>query len=274
MPAVHEMERNAFRLIEVPKPERLTTINTLIMNKNGNARWAAIVGDVVIPMPRRIVTALLIKEQAGRGSDVTLIRDFQSPFDEEFRDEAEIDLAQGNVFRSKVGHCGGNHHEADCPPPKLAFILDDRFEIVVGSKQSEASLRRLFGVQDKVQLLRDRESQFDEPIGEGESIEFSDGPVFLSCVDLEKHCSDGSHPPHSSRYLIRVDKTRILVDTPDPTGREILILAGKDPAATMLNQKIGKAFTPVGLAQKVDLTACGVERFTTLPNEQSEGGVP
>lgn len=268
------MERNSFRVMEGQSPKGATTSNTPTMNKNGNARWAAIVGDVVIPMPRRIVTALLIKEQAGLGSNVALIRDFQSPFDEGFRDEEEIDLAQGNVFRGAAGLCGGNHREADCPPPKLAFILDDRFEIVVGSEQSEASLRRLFGLHDKVQLLRDRASQFDEPINEGETIEFSDGPVFLSCVDLEKHCSDGSHPPHSSRYLIRVDKTRILVENPEPTGREILILAGKDPAATMLNQKIGKAFTPVGLNQKVDLTACGVERFTTLPNEQSEGSVP
>lgn len=241
------------------------------MNKNKNARWAAIVGDVVIPMPRRIVTALLIKEQAGLGSDVMLIRDFQSPFDEEFRDEAEIDLAEGNVFRSAIGLCGSNPQQRDCPPPKLAIVLDDRFEIVIENKQSEASLRRLFDLHDKVQLLRDRESQFDEPINDGETIEFSDGPVFLSCVELEKHCSDESPPPISSRYLIRVDKIRILVDKPKPTGREILILAGKDPATTMLNQKIGRAFKPVALDQQVDLTACGVERFTTLPNEQSEG---
>jgi hypothetical protein len=137
------------------------------MNNNGNARWAAIVGDVVIPMPRRIVTALLIKEQAGLDNKVSLIRDHQSPFDERFRDEAEIDLAQGNVFRSATGHCSGSHCDTDGPPPKLAIILDDRFQIVVESKQSEASLRRLFGLHDKVQLLRDRESQFDEPINEG-----------------------------------------------------------------------------------------------------------
>jgi hypothetical protein len=61
------------------------------------------------------------------------------------------------------------------------------------------------------------------------------------------------------------------VEIPNPTGRQILVLAGKDPTTTMLNQKIGKAFKAIGLNEKVDLTACGVERFTTLPNEQSEG---
>jgi hypothetical protein len=39
----------------------------------------------------------------------------------------------------------------------------------------------------------------------------------------------------------------------------------------MLNQKIHKKFDPVDLDQVVDFTAPGVERFTTLPKEQTEG---
>lgn len=243
------------------------------MDKNRNARWAAIVGDVVIPMPRQIVTGLLIKEQAGIENDATLVRDFQSPFDVGFGDDEEIDLAHGNVFRIATGHCGKGNADTVCPQPKLAFILDDSFKIVVLSKQSEDSLRRLFGLPDKVQLLRDFDTQFDEVVEEEATIDFADGPVFLSCVDIEKHCHCGSQPPTCSRYIIRVDKIRIVVEISNPTGRQILILAGKDPATTMLNQKIGKAFNSVGLDEKVDLTACGVERFTTLPNEQSEGGI-
>ena len=234
---------------------------------------AAIVGDVVIPMPRQIVTGLLIKEQASKGTDATLVRDFQSPFDVRIGDEEVVDLAQGNVFRIATGDCGTTHADTDCPPPKLAFILDDDFKIVVVSKQSEDSLRRLFGLHDKVQLLRDLDTQFDEVINEAATIDFADGPVFLTCVDIEKHCHDQSQLPNCSRYLIRVDKTRIIVEIPNPTGRQILVLAGKDPATTMLNQKVGKAFKSIGLDEKVDLTECGVERFTTLPNEQSEGGI-
>lgn len=243
------------------------------MNKNGNARWAAIVGDVVIPMPRRIVTGLLIKEQAGIGNDVTLVRDYQTPFDVKMVDEEEIDLAQGNMFRIATGDCTTTHANNECQPAKLAFILDDCFKIVVVGKQSENSLRRLFDLHDKVQLLRDMDTQYDDVISEGATIDFADGPVFLTCVDIEKHCHDPSELPSCSRYLIRVDKTRIIFDVPNPSGRQILVRAGKDPATTMLNQKIGKAFKPIGLDEKVDLTACGVERFTTLPNEQTEGGI-
>jgi hypothetical protein len=243
------------------------------MKKNINARWAAIVGDVVIPMPRQIVTGLLIKEQACLGIDATLVRDYQSPFDILLGDEEEIDLAKGNVFRIDIAHCDNSRDGTDCPPPKLAFVLDDSFKIVVESKQSEDSLRRLFDLHDKVQFLRDFDTQFDEVINEGDIIDFADGPVFLSCVDIEKHCHDQSKPPSCSRYMIRVDKTRIVVEIPNPTGRQILILAGKDPATTMLNQKLGKAFKPISLDEKVDLTVCGVERFTTLPNEQTEGGI-
>ncbi|MBB5036758.1 multiubiquitin domain-containing protein [Prosthecobacter dejongeii] len=234
------------------------------------ARWNALVQDRVVPLPRRIVSALTIKEQAGVASDFLIVRDYQSPSDVVLEDGVEVDLAQGNVFRI-VPRCDAPAcTEAPQDPPKLAFFIDDAFEITTQAKQTEDSLRRLFALLPKVELLRDMESPTDIAIGSNETVLFTDGPVFVSCVEIEKHCGQECPPP-ARRYIIRVDEKRIVVDAPKVTGRDILVLAGLNPDLTMLNQKIGKRFEPVGLEKVVDLTACGVERFTTLPNEQSEG---
>jgi hypothetical protein len=239
-------------------------------SKDSPPRWFALIQDRVVLLPRQILTALTIKEQAVVGPDYVLIRDYQSPSDVTFGDNNEVNLAQGNVFRI-ANRC----QPVTCQTvpdalPKLAFLVDDRVTTTPQAKQTEDSLRRLFNLGPEVELLRDMESPDDKPIATDEQIHFKDGPVFLTCVDMGKHC--GSCPlPHARRYIIRVDDKRAVVDKAKVTGREILVLAGFDPAVTMLNQKVGKRFEPVPLDKLVDLTACGVERFTTLPNEQSEG---
>lgn len=237
--------------------------------KNSLPRWFALIQDRVILLPRQTLTALTIKEQAGMAPDEVLFRDYQSPSDVAFSDNDEVNLAQGNVFR--IGNrcdavAGQTAPEA---LPKLAYLVDDRVTTTTQAKQTEDSLRRLFDLDAKVELLRDMESPDDTPIAANVPVFFKDGPAFLTCVDIGKHC--GCPLPDTRRYIIRVDDKRIVVDKPKVTGREILVLADLDPAVTMLNQKVGKRFEPVPLDKLVDLTACGVERFTTLPNEQSEG---
>ncbi len=65
---------------------------------------------------------------------------------------------------------------------------------------------------------------------------------------------------------------KIDMSIPDPTGRQILEAAGKiPPERWLLNQKICGQIKPVGLNDKVDLRAPGVERFVTLPKDQTEG---
>lgn len=240
------------------------------MKELNSPRWAALVDDQIVPMPRHDVTGLLIREQAAVPADRMLVRDRQSPEDEYVADDESIDLRKGNVFRL-VARCDVPPACAKTAPPKLAFFVDDCFEIVTNPDQTEASLRRLFNLPPKVDLLRDMESPNDHPLAEGEHFRFADGPVFVSCVVLEKHCCGEEGPPHAKRYIIRVDKVRVVIDKPKIKGREILERAKFDPAKTLLNQRIGKRFVPVGLDDIVDLTACGVERFTTLPNEQGEG---
>lgn len=96
----------------------------------------------------------------------------------------------------------------------------------------------------------------------------------LEIIDLELFCTEnpGKKPPRAKRYRIRVDNMKIDMAIPDPVGRQILEAASKvPPERWLLNQKICGQMKPVGLNEKVDLTAPGVERFVTLPKDQTEG---
>jgi hypothetical protein len=240
------------------------------LNQNGVPKWAALVNDRVIPLPRQILTARTIKEQAGVGRDFLLVRDYQSKTDVVLADDADLDLREGNVFRL-TPRCDESTAAACDEPAKLAFFIDDAFEVTINPNQTEDSLRRLFGLNPKIQLLRDLESPNDTPIRGDEPVRFADGPVFVTCFDIESHCDGGEGPPRAGAYAIRIDDKRYVVRAKSLTGREILKLAGKNSTEWLLNQKIRKQFVPIAPDQVVDFTACGVERFTTLPNEQSEG---
>ena len=96
----------------------------------------------------------------------------------------------------------------------------------------------------------------------------------LEIVEIELHCKEhpGERPPRAKKYRIRVDNQKIEMTNPEPTGREILEAAGKNPPEKfLLNQKVCGQMKAVGLDEKVDLRAPGVERFVTLPKDQTEG---
>ncbi len=145
----------------------------------GNAKWAAIVDDRLIPLPRRQRKARDILHQSGASPEATLLRDLNSPNDIGFEPDADVDLAEGNVFRIVAGACE-RRHVVPSESPKLAFIVDDRWEVTIQPKQTTESLRGLLNIGDGVELLRDFESPNDEPIEDGERILFQDGPVFIA----------------------------------------------------------------------------------------------
>ena len=92
-------------------------------------------------------------------------------------------------------------------------------------------------------------------------------------VDIEQYAKSGRDVPHANRYQIRIDNTKYVVEVPTMTGRDLLILAGKQPPEHfMLNLKLrGGQVVTIGLDDEVDLTAPGTERFMTLPIDQTEG---
>ncbi|MGC3971629.1 MAG: hypothetical protein QM775_31075 [Pirellulales bacterium] len=70
-------------------------------------KWAAVVGDQLVYLPRQVLKARDILHQAG-ATGKKLVRDLLSPFDVGFTDDAEVDLAEGNVFRL-VDDCECHH---------------------------------------------------------------------------------------------------------------------------------------------------------------------
>lgn len=98
--------------------------------------------------------------------------------------------------------------------------------------------------------------------------------LIIEIVELEEHARHhhDKPAPHARHYAFRVDKERIVVDTPAITGREILAKVGKTPEKFKLYQhKRGHQPIPIGADQVVNLREPGVERFTTMPKDTTEG---
>ncbi len=95
----------------------------------------------------------------------------------------------------------------------------------------------------------------------------------VDLVDIEEYGKADRKPPKARRYRIRIDKERYDVDVPAMTGRELLVLAGKEPPERYtISQKMhGGQSQVIDLDEEADFTAAGVERFMTLPLDQTEG---
>jgi hypothetical protein len=94
----------------------------------------------------------------------------------------------------------------------------------------------------------------------------------IEIEDIEQAAQEGRKPRPAKHYRIRVDKQHFTVAVSTMTGYEILVLAGKQPPNTWkLFEVIKGQKVPVLLDQIADFTREGIERFTTLPLEQTEG---
>ena len=92
-------------------------------------------------------------------------------------------------------------------------------------------------------------------------------------VEIEVYGKQNVRPPKAKRYVIRIDKVKHTVHVPHMTGRQLLELAGKTPPEKYsISQKLhGGQVKPIGLDEVADFTKHGVERFMTLPLDQTEG---
>jgi hypothetical protein len=98
--------------------------------------------------------------------------------------------------------------------------------------------------------------------------------IVIEIVELEEHAKHhhDKPAPHARHYAFRVDKERIVVDTPTISGKHILAKVGKTPEGFKLYQH-RRGHQPVLIAPDhiVDLREPGVERFTTMPKDTTEG---
>lgn len=163
-----------------------------VQNCSPAPKWAALVGDRLFPMPHRKQTARDILDQSGQGREVVLVRDHESKNDLPFADEAEVDLAEGNVFRV-IARCAVEPRTHCTGAAKLAFVCDDGWKVTLTASQTEKSLKGMFGLPLGTELFRDYESPNDKPIGDSETVHFKDGPVFTAkhkkgedyCINIE-----------------------------------------------------------------------------------------
>jgi hypothetical protein len=101
----------------------------------------------------------------------------------------------------------------------------------------------------------------------------ADGEL-LEEVEVEVHVRlPTGRLPRAKRYIIRVDKQKLVTDQSQLTGRAILKLAGKEPPEKYKLTQLFRDGPPksIGLDEEVDLCAPGVECFKTLKLEQTEG---
>lgn len=95
----------------------------------------------------------------------------------------------------------------------------------------------------------------------------------LEVVDLELYAKEGKVPPKANKYKIKIDKNVYEVTVSSMTGRKLLELAKKTPVERyMIRKKFhgGQAIT-IGYDEEVDFRTPGIEKFMTIPLDQTEG---
>lgn len=91
-------------------------------------------------------------------------------------------------------------------------------------------------------------------------------------VEIESYGRENRKLPAARRYVIRIDKKAYTVEQRLISGLELLNLAGKDPARHKLYQKLhGGQLKEIRPDEQVDLAAQGIERFQTVPLNETEG---
>lgn len=93
-------------------------------------------------------------------------------------------------------------------------------------------------------------------------------------IDIEQYSKEGKVVPPGKKYQIIVDREKITVDKECMTGRDILTKAGKLPVERFqLNQRFkGGKVVKVAYDKTVCFTEPGIEKFMTIPLDQTEGG--
>lgn len=96
----------------------------------------------------------------------------------------------------------------------------------------------------------------------------------VEIADLEALAKSEKKQPKAKKYRIRIDKEHFVVEKPGLTGKELLVLAGKQTECYDIFQIIRKNPKPqkIALDQYVDFSCDpAIERFVTLPKEQKDG---
>jgi hypothetical protein len=95
----------------------------------------------------------------------------------------------------------------------------------------------------------------------------------VEIIDIHEHCQNNTPVPEDCKYRILIDREPYVVKEMCLTGKEILLLTHKTPPDRFqLRQKFkdGRVVT-IKNDQKVCFTDPGIEKFKTIPLDQTEG---
>ncbi len=221
-------------------------------------KWTALVNDTLVPMPQRHVKVSVIRAQSSVPEGHVLLRDHNSPHDPVMPENGTVDLAEGNVFYSAPA-CDLKPRPPCGSQAKLAYAVDDCWEVVIRPTQTGRTIRDEFDLADDLELLRDFESPQDQPIGDGDPANFGDGPVFRT---RKRQC------------LLRIIVNKKPFTTadgvkPDMKGREIAALVFPDPDRTCVFKVESDADKPVGLDEVVKIK--NGDEFKVIRNDVVAG---
>lgn len=97
--------------------------------------------------------------------------------------------------------------------------------------------------------------------------------IFDGVEDIEESAKEGRSPRRAKRYRIRIDKEHHIVEVAQMTGRDLLNLAGKQPVEqwSVFQRFSAGERKKIGVDEVADFTTPGVERFVTVPLDQTDG---
>lgn len=208
-------------------------------------KWAVLVNDTVVAMPRQRVVATVIRYQAGIPINHALVRDHNSPEDPFINDDATVDLAHGNVFYS-VPACEVKPRPHCASEPKRAYFVDDRWELAGPVVQTGRSIRELFGLANDVELLRDLESPNDTPVGINDLAPFGAGPVFRTRKGSATLKVFVNNQPFTEADGVRWEMT----------GKQIAALVGMTPDDADIFRVEGSGQVPIAGGDTVKIENC------------------
>jgi hypothetical protein len=92
-------------------------------------------------------------------------------------------------------------------------------------------------------------------------------------IEIEAYAKKGEKIPKGRKYKIRIDNEKYVVKTEDMTGRQLLALADKNPVEqfAIFQRLKGGQTQKIEFDDVVSFIALGIERFMTLPLDQTEG---
>lgn len=165
------------------------------------------------------------------------------------------------------------------PYAKLLIYVDD---IEVEVEESFLTPNKILAIAGKVVkdfylVQLDGEIEIGYKNDRDHKVAVKNGSRFVSyeveIIDIHDHCHNGQPVPPHCKYRISIDRDPYVVDKMCLTGREILLLTNKTPPDRFqLRQKFkdGRVVT-IPNDQIVCFTDPGIEKFKTIPLDQTEG---